>query len=140
MTEPVQKPKLQETILEAYTHGAGDVEVAALLKVPLKKFQETCEQVPDFRRIVELGRTLSEAWWTSKGRLNLLTKEFNTALWNFNMKNRFNWRDKIDTAESNASEPMNLDQAKAELQRALRQIEKSHPEVMRQLNFEATDE
>lgn len=43
---------------------------------------------------------LSEAWWEEHGRLNLHNREFNSVLWYMNMKNRFGWRDRIDSNHS----------------------------------------
>jgi hypothetical protein len=41
------------------------------------------------------AKDLAYAWWLSKGRENMENRDFNNALWAFNMKNRFrdDWGD-----------------------------------------------
>jgi len=82
-----------------------------------------------------MGRTISESWWMEKGRKNLWNKDFNTGLYNFQMKNRFGWADKVDTGEKNNSEPMNVDAARAELGKTLAKLSKSHPELLSSANL-----
>lgn len=56
-----------------------------------KYFDET------FSKIISLGIHLSELWWVSMGRANLLNKkEFDSTLWMMNMSNRFGWTRKLD--------------------------------------------
>lgn len=114
----------------AYEEGAADVEIARLLDITIADFYRLEEENPAFAKFVEKGRTLSQAWWYEKARKGLFTKEFNTALWNFNMKNRFGWADKIDTSDTTDKDPVNLDQAKSQLQSALKRMSSKNPELM----------
>ena len=77
-----------EQVVELYTNGGSDVEVAALLQLPLAKFYELSEENPSFAQVVERGRTLAQAWWYKQGRLGLFADKFSAATYNFNMKNR----------------------------------------------------
>lgn len=124
-----------QVLLQAYEEGAADVEIARLLKITIARFYELAEESPAFAEFVERGRTLSQAWWYEKGRTGLYSKDFNTALWNFNMKNRYGWADKVDTSDKTNSDPVNLDQAKAQLQSALKKLSKKNPELLSGANL-----
>lgn len=124
-----------EALLEAYGEGASDVEIARLLKITMARFYELMEEHPAFADFVERGRTLAQAWWYEKGRTSLWDKSFNTALWNFQMKNRFGWADKVDTSDTTDKDPANLDQAKGQLQQALKRLAKKSPELLSGANL-----
>ena len=117
-------------LVEEYAQGASDVEIAKLLKITLTKFYQLCEENTAFNEFAERGRTLSRAWWEGQARKNLWNKEFNTSLWNFNMKNRYGWADRVDTNDTTNKDPVNLDSAKANLQSMLKQLAKSNPELV----------
>jgi hypothetical protein len=104
-----------EALLGEYSEGASDVEIARLLKITLNRFYQLIEENPAFAEFVERGRTLGRAWWESQARKNLWNKEFNTALWNFNMKNRYGWADKVESNDTTDKDPVNLDQARAQV-------------------------
>ncbi len=124
-----------QKLLAMYEQGASDVEIAKALKITIAKFYKLCEEVPEFAEFVERGRTLSQAWWYEVGRTSLFTKEFNVSLYNFNMKNRHGWADKVDTNDTTNKEPVNLDQAKGKLQALLGQLAKKHPELLSGANL-----
>lgn len=117
-------------IAEAYESGAADVEIAKLLDITIADFYKLEQEQPAFAKFVEKGRTMSQAWWYSVARRNLLEKQFNTALWNFNMKNRFGWADKTDIQDTTDKDPVNLDAAKSQLQQALKRVAQSNPEIV----------
>lgn len=126
--------KIKE-IEAAYAEGASDVEIAALLGLTTAKFYQLLEEQPAFAMIVEKGRTLAHAWYMGVGRKNLWNKEFNTALYNFQMKNRYGWADKVDTTDSTNKDPVNLDQMKSELSSALKKLAKTSPELLSTSNL-----
>lgn len=130
-----QQETIQQKILNKYREGASDVEVAALMGVPKKKFDQMYDEIVDFAKVIDMGRTLAHSWWVSQGRIHLLNKNFQTTMWGFNMKNRYGWADKVDMGERESSLPEDVDQAKAELSRALAQIGKSHPELVQSAMF-----
>lgn len=124
-----------ELLLKKYEMGASDVEIARALKITIARFYQLCEDVPEFNDFAERGRTLAQAWWFEKGRTNLWNKSFNVALYNFNMKNRHGWADKVDTNDTTDKDPVNLDQARAQLAVAFKRISKTHPELLSGANL-----
>lgn len=124
-----------KAIADEYATGAADVEIAKLLDITINDFYRLEQEQPAFAKFVDKGRTMSQAWWYEKARKGLFTKEFNTALWNFNMKNRFGWADKTDIQDTTNKDPVNLDQAKSQLQAALKRVSQSSPEILSGLNL-----
>ena len=122
-------------IAEAYAEGAADVEIAKMLNLTIADFYQLEQERPAFAKFVEKGRTMSQAWWYERARKGLFSKEFNTSLWNFNMKNRYGWADKTDISDSNST-PVSLDEAKAQLNQALARIAKTSPELLSGANLE----
>ncbi len=131
----MQKEIDWKAIAEEYATGAADVEIAKLLDITINDFYRLEQEQPAFAKFVDKGRTMSQAWWYEKARKGLFTKEFNTALWNFNMKNRFGWADKTDIQDTTNKDPVNLDQAKSQLQAALKRVSQSSPEILSGLNL-----
>lgn len=119
-----------QAIEEAYANGAADVEIAALLGITIGRFFSLVQEHEPFAALVEKGRTMSQAWWVSQGRLNLKNKEFQSTLYNFNMKNRYGWADKIDTQDTTGKENINQDQLRAEFNVLLKRVAKSNPELL----------
>lgn len=134
MADTSSKSKL-ELAKDAYLEGASDVEVATVLGVTIARFYQMYEELPDFARFVDQGRTLSQAWWYEKARKNLWNKEFNTALWNFNMKNRYGWADKVDHADKTDSTPVDINSVKGELAAALKRLATKNPELLSGMNL-----
>lgn len=124
-----------QVLLDLYTEGASDIEIARAMQITIARFYRLCEEVPAFAEFVERGRTLAQAWWYEQGRKNLWRKDFNTVLYNFNMKNRHGWADKVDTNDTTNKEPVNLDQAKGQLQAILSKLAKSNPELLSGVNL-----
>ena len=129
-----------DSILALYGEGAGDPEIARALKITIGRFYELMEESPAFANFVERGRTLAMAWWYEKGRVGLFADKFNTSLYNFNMKNRFGWADKVDTNDTTNKEPVNLDAAKGQLAAALKMLGKKHPELLSGANLNTSTE
>lgn len=117
-------------LLKHYEDGASDVEVAKHLGVTMVRFYDLIETVPAFADFVDKGRTLAQAWWYEQGRKNLWEPKFNTTLWNFQMKNKFGWADKVESKDNTGTDPVNLDEAKAQLQSALKKLSRKNPELV----------
>ena len=79
------------------------------MKITIKAFYKQIGENAAFAQLVEYGRTLSQAFWESQYRKNLNNKNFNTALLNFYMKNKFGWADKTETTNSNENVNTDLD-------------------------------
>lgn len=118
---------------EIYEQGGSDIEIANELRISMREFLKMEKEIPNFSRFVELGRTMSQAWWYSRGRKNLANKEFNTALYNFNMKNRYGWADKVETSTNPSDDTLNADQMKSEIARLAKKLGKTHPELLHSL-------
>lgn len=124
-----------DKLVALYAEGASDPEIARELKITIARFYQLMEESPSFANFVERGRTLSMAWWYEKGRTGLFAEKFNTSLYNFNMKNRHGWADKVDTNDTTDKDPVNLDQAKGQLAQALKLLGKKHPELLSGANL-----
>ena len=73
---------------------------------------------------------MSQAFWESQARRNLATKGFNSSLYAFYMKNKFNWADKVETTSTNENTNIGLDDLKNQLTTKIREFEKQNtPEV-----------
>lgn len=101
-------------VQEAYENGASDVEICEILKITLGKFNTLYESNSQFRDAVDLGRIMSEAWWTKIARSNLKDRSFNTSLWAFNMKNRFGWAEKSESVNQTGAD-LSVDQLREKL-------------------------
>lgn len=123
-------PDWSITMLEEYKKGAADVEVAASLNMTTAAFEDNYKKNALFRKVVDLGRQLSQAWWYAQGRTNLTNKAFNTSLWGFNMKNRHGWAEKTETSTKD-DEEQNLEAVHAKMLQKL-------PELIRKFGGEAS--
>lgn len=109
-------------VTDYYAQGYSDAEVAAELKITIKDFNKHLAENPGFSKLVNFGRTLSTAFWEGLARKNIANKQFNTPLYNFYMKNKYGWADKIETSNSNDNTNMNMDALKAEIARKLKKL------------------
>lgn len=118
-----------EKLLACYELGASDVEVCKELKITLKQFNENYAKNPKFTELVDFGRNLSHSWWMEQCRRGLFDKTMNVALWQFVMKNRFGWADKIETTNG-YREDLNLDDVRSKLQAEMPKLLKAlYPDV-----------
>ncbi len=117
-------------IIDLYTDGASDAEVAASLKVTIKEYYRQLAENAVFRQLVEFGRTLSQAYWEKLARQNVTNKQFNTPLWTFYMKNKFAWADKSEVTSSNENLNTNLDDLREQVNKEVaRFIKDNTPEL-----------
>lgn len=133
-------PTLQEKMLLLYSEGADDVEVAAALDLDEGRFRALYEELPSFKKIVDLGRTKSKAWWYHAGRRNLLSKGFQGATWNMNMKNRFKWADKVDIGDKGSEGPETAAELEGEIINTVQRIHKTAPNLARKIMADSDDE
>lgn len=104
-----------EQILDLYEMGGSDAEVAASLRVPIKKFYKRMSESAAFADLVDFGRTLSLAYWEGLARKNVGNKSFNSPLFAFYMKNRHGWADKAEVISTSENTNINLDDMRKEL-------------------------
>ena len=86
-----------ETVISKMAEGCCIAEVCAELGICKDTFHEWVKENKDFSDSYRIGRDKSEAWWAKLGRGGAMGQvPINSPTWVFNMKNRFNWRDKQD--------------------------------------------
>lgn len=93
------------TVLALYKEGASDVEVKAWVHEIRGSFSNDLwdrwiKEEEQFSETIKIGKILSEAWWSKKGRTSLEKKDFSYVGWYMNMKNRFGWKDKQEVEQS----------------------------------------
>jgi hypothetical protein len=103
-------------ILDWYSEGDFDVEVAAKLEIPVKEFYKNMETNAAFGRLVEYGRTLCEAYWVGMAKKLVKNKGWNAQPWVFVMKNKFNWADKSEQMQGGDQVQFNMDELRQQLQ------------------------
>lgn len=110
--------------------GASDAEVAAELNVTIKEYYSQLADNAAFSKLVEFGRTLSQAFWESQARKNIGNKGFNTPLWTFYMKNKYAWADKTENVNSNENLNTDLDSLRGQVNKEVaRFIKDNTPEL-----------
>lgn len=102
-------------VIELYSMGCSDAEVAAELKITIKDYYQQLTDNKTFNKLVEYGRTLSQAFWESQARKNIANKQFNTPLWTFYMKNKFGWADKSEAITQNENVNTDLDSLRSKV-------------------------
>jgi len=95
-------------VLELYKQGASDVEVKAMIYSMKGTFSNALwdrwmKEEDEFSETIKMGKILSEAWWTKKGRTSLENPTFSYTGWYMNMKNRFGWKDKTESEITGAN-------------------------------------
>lgn len=109
-------------LIENYRQGFSDAEVAAAMNITIKQFYAQLAENPSFAKLVEHGRTLSTAFWEGLARKNVGNKNFNTSLYNFYMKNKYGWADKMETSNTTENTNISLDALKEDINRKLKRL------------------
>ncbi len=90
-----------DTVVEVMRDGGSKVEVCATIGVCYETFQNWQKEHKEFSESVKHGSLLSQTWWEKLGRKGASCEdEIQPTTWIFNMKNRFDWKDKVDTEMS----------------------------------------
>lgn len=88
----------QARFLEMGRDGCSDVEIRAEFGISDDLWYRWIEEDAEFSRTAKQAKLLCHAKWEKIGRRMAFGEmEGNPTTWIFNMKNRFNWRDKVDT-------------------------------------------
>ena len=87
-----------EHVISLCNQGASEREVFRFLynnlgSLSLDLFYRWKEEEKSLSDALKLGKFLAQGYWEEQGRLNIHNREFNSALWYMNMKNRFGWSD-----------------------------------------------
>ena len=92
-------PALVDKLPQMFANGESVAEVCAELGISKPCFYDWCKLYPDFSDAKKKGVGLSEAWWCRMGRAGAVGAgniDINAAVWIFNMKNRFAWKDRTE--------------------------------------------
>lgn len=103
-------PEMDQVVIDEFSEGKSIVEICQSLGIARDTFYRWTDPddehsyQEDFADAVEFGKTLSEAWWTAKGREYLVeykdSGKMNASLYIINMKNRFGWTDRQETTST----------------------------------------
>lgn len=117
----------EQIIAKEYTEGASDVEVRAKLRMTQGVWDSLYDDMVNtqFREIVDFGRVLSKAWWMSKARENLSSRNFNGNLWLMVMKNMFGWSEKTTISTKEPSD-LSHDELMSRISEVQKKLEKAH--------------
>ncbi len=110
------KPEYCEALLKHMAEGYSIEAFAGSIRVSRETIYAWCDQHPDFADTKRIGFALCQLWWETRGKIGLIDKSFNSAIWIFNMKNRFSWRDRHDVsidATITAKDQKHIDELKA---------------------------
>lgn len=88
-------PSICEKVINLMKKGYSEAVIAAHLGVTVITYNKWKDK-GEFRMAIEEGKVHSQLWWETQGikAVQGQIKGFNSAVWIFNMKNRFGWRDK----------------------------------------------
>lgn len=118
-------PNWMEDMLALYGQGCSDHEVMRELEIRPADFKELLQDTmhSNFAEIVEIGRSVSRAWWEGLGRAHVLSKKINVALYNLQMQNRFGWTTKSEESKTNIEiQSMEGSELDAKLHERLRKL------------------
>lgn len=104
-----------EILKREYENGASDIEVCKAINMTKATFNKNMESSPNFRKLVEYGRTLSEAWWMGHARTALFNRAMNTNMWAMVMRNRFGWTDKSQEVADVPNNQRSVEEAREQL-------------------------
>lgn len=100
------KPEYCDVVREVMTKGYSKEAVAGHLEIAKDTLYQWEKAHPDFADALKEGVELSRLFWEKVG-IDHIThfaksgKQLNSTAWIFNMKNRFNWRDKTEVDVGN---------------------------------------
>lgn len=89
----------QARFLEMGADGCSDVEIRAEFGISTDLWYRWLDQDQQFSETAIKAKALCHAKWESMGRKMAFGQaDGNPTTWIFNMKNRFGWRDKMESA------------------------------------------
>lgn len=90
------KKEFCERLIKHMEDGLSFEAFAGEIGVAIDTVYNWNKKHPEFSEAKKIGTAKSQLFWEKMGRSGVVGKipGFNTAAWIFNMKNRFNWRDK----------------------------------------------
>ena len=89
-----------QIMIDCGQEGGSAVEARCLLGIAQSAWETLLEDSEEFRLTEKQRQSLCEVWWERQGRRMTMEGQGNATVWIFNMKNRFNWRDKQEVDHS----------------------------------------
>lgn len=91
----------QTRFLEMAREGCSDVEIRAEFGISDDLWYRWIAEDAEFSRTAKAAKALCHAKWEEMGRKMAFGQaDGNPTTWIFNMKNRFSWKDKVETEHS----------------------------------------
>lgn len=111
------KKKYCQMIMDHLDSGYSIESFAAVVHVNQDTIWEWIKVHDDFSEAVKRGRAYCQLYWEKIGMTGMMGRivGFNPTTWIFNMKNRFNWQDKVETSDPTARKL--VDDAEEELKK-----------------------
>ncbi len=112
--------ELLEKVKQLFSVGKSEIQVAAELGMSKYKFKSLCESIEgiELKKIVELGRTLHEAFFEDLYQDAMLRKfDAKEGLIKAYMQNKFNWNEKTEVTEKKVSDNMTDEELDNEIKR-----------------------
>lgn len=97
------KPEYCTKLIAHMKQGGSFEGFGGIVGVSKQTLYAWTEEYPEFLDAKEIGWSASLLWWENIGKDNLIMEEgtkFNASVWNKNMQNRFDWREKKDTNQN----------------------------------------
>ena len=93
------------------SEGGSAIEMRLLLGIAQTAWETLLADSDEFRIAVKDAQDACCVWWEKTGRALAKEGGGNAAIWIFNMKNRFSWRDKADDAgdDANPAQPVKIE-------------------------------
>lgn len=107
------KPEFCQKVIEMGKRGLSIAEVACALDKVRSTLWEWEQSFPEFSIAMDKYRENAEAWWCKSGHQNIDNKQYNSALYNIQMQNRFGWNKKTEVS---GTVTINHEQALKELE------------------------
>lgn len=113
----------QTRFLEMGKEGCSDVEIRAEFGISSDLWWRWIDEDQEFSATAKAAKAACHAKWEQMGRKMAFGEvEGNPTTWIFNMKNRFNWRDKQDV--EHAGHISHSDMTEEELERRIAALSK----------------
>lgn len=95
------RPEYCQMLINEMANGISMEAFAGIISITKKTLYEWFKEYPEFAEAKEIGIEKSRLFWEKLGITNIISesekgfsRSINSAVWVFNMKNRFGWRDK----------------------------------------------
>lgn len=102
------EPRFCDWFIRCSSKGMSRYEIAREMGIYMDVLRSWEKTYSEFAEATAIGKDSCRAWWEKIGRMYVKNRKnsrgINTVLWIFNMKNRFDWRDKKDVNQKETEE------------------------------------